>query len=104
MSTKSTDVEYVLGRLETILKEVWDERPADLVVDFDASFPDLGIDSLTLVLVLDKAGTEFHIDWDAESSSHTAGSLRSVAELVVRRNSGGAVGAGGGQCARTART
>ena len=87
MVTNNTDPVHVLARLDSILRDVWDQRPADTPVENDASFLSLGVDSLTLVLLLDKVATEFHIDWDTETSPGAASSLRSLSDLVVRRNS-----------------
>ncbi|MFL6117943.1 MAG: phosphopantetheine-binding protein [Catenulispora sp.] len=76
----------VLARLETLLDEVWDTRPADrsAPVDHDLPLPSLGIDSLTLILLLDRVGSEFGIDWEHEPEAAAVGSLRSLADLVVR--------------------
>lgn len=103
MGTKNADLEHVLTRIESMLKDAWawDERPADLPVDFDASLLSLGIDSLTLAILLDKVGKEFQIDWEVETSPCAVGSLRSIAALVVRRSSDSSADAGGEQCAPT---
>ncbi|MDQ0585645.1 phosphopantetheine-binding protein [Streptomyces rishiriensis] len=87
MVTENADSAYVLARLDSLLREVWDQLPADVPVQSDASFLSLGVDSLTLVLLLDKVGSEFHIDWETETSPGAASSLRSLSDLVVRRNS-----------------
>lgn len=85
MAAKNTDPEHVLARLQSILGEVWEQRPADVAIQRDASFLELGVDSLTLVLLLDKVAAEFRIDWERETSPGTASSLRSLSALVVRR-------------------
>ncbi|MFF5496687.1 phosphopantetheine-binding protein [Streptomyces aquilus] len=87
MVTKNTDQEQVLARLDSLLREVWDQHPAHVPIQSDMSFLNLGVDSLTLVLLLDKVASEFHIEWTEETSPGAASSLRSISALVVRRNS-----------------
>ncbi|QHA03141.1 hypothetical protein GQF42_07500 [Streptomyces broussonetiae] len=87
MVTENTDPEHVLARLDAMLREVRGPLLADVPVQSDASFISLGVDSLTLVLLLDKVASEFHIDWDTETSPGAASSLRSISDLVVRRHS-----------------
>ncbi|GAA1403717.1 hypothetical protein GCM10009639_48900 [Kitasatospora putterlickiae] len=87
MVTENTDPAQVIARLDAILREIWDPPLADVPVRSDASFLSLGVDSLTLVLLLDRVASEFHIDWDAETSPGAASSLRSISDLVVRRHS-----------------
>lgn len=87
MVTRNSEFKHVIVRLEFILNEVWDQRPAGASVDINASLLSLGVDSLTLVLLLDKVGSEFHIDWDAEVSPSAVSSLSAIADLVVKRNS-----------------
>ncbi|MGX1027386.1 clorobiocin biosynthesis protein CloN1 [Streptomyces ambofaciens] len=86
-NSEPVDSVHVLARIDSLLREVWDDLPADVPVDRDASFLSLGVDSLTLVLLLDKVGAEFGIDWETEVSPGAASSLRSISDLVVRRRS-----------------
>ncbi|WP_329173245.1 phosphopantetheine-binding protein [Streptomyces sp. NBC_01477] len=86
-NSEPVDPVRVLARLDSLLREVWDDLPAGAPVDRDASFRSLGVDSLTLVLLLDKVGAEFDIDWETEASPGAASSLRSILDLVVRRRS-----------------
>lgn len=87
MATKNTDPEHVLARLDALLREVWGRLPAEVPIRNDASLISLGVDSLTLVLLLDKVAAEFDIDWDTETSPGAASSLRSISVLVLRRHS-----------------
>ncbi|MQY04648.1 flavin reductase [Actinomadura macrotermitis] len=79
MSTKGAELEHVLDRLRSLLKEVWDEHPADLPVDGDATLLSLGVDSLTLVSLLDRVEAEFHTAWDPDDPPDAYSSLRSIA-------------------------
>jgi len=88
-----TEFEHVLARLETLLNEVWDQRPAGAAMSATAPLVSLGVDSLTLALLLEKVGKEFEIDWTTDTSPGEVISLRSLADLVVRRNVGGAADA-----------
>jgi clorobiocin biosynthesis protein CloN1 len=92
MVSGRAELEYVLARLEMLLNDVWDERPADAAMSVTTPLVSLGVDSLTLALLFEKVGREFHIDWNAETSSGAASSLMSIADLVLRRN-GGAIAA-----------
>ncbi|CAM3838110.1 cytochrome P450 [Nocardiopsis rhodophaea] len=80
---QSTEHDQVLDRLESILREVWDDHPADGQVDREASFLRLGVDSITLVTLLDKVEAEFRVTWDHDSPPGPHSSLRSVADLVT---------------------
>lgn len=85
-----TEFATVLTRLEMLLDELWDQRPAGGAIPATATLVSLGVDSLTLALLLEKAGKEFEIDWTTDTGPGEAISLRYLAELVVRRNAGGA--------------
>ncbi|WP_305787998.1 serine hydrolase [Symbioplanes lichenis] len=85
-SERRPDPGHVFARLDSLLREVWEQHPADGPIPGDASFLDLGVDSLTLVLLLDKVGAEFRIDWDTEASPGATSSLRSLADLVLHRH------------------
>ncbi|MET8945693.1 phosphopantetheine-binding protein [Streptomyces sp. NPDC004542] len=89
MVTGHTELEHVLTRLETLLNDVWDQRPADVTVSATAPLVSLGVDSLTLALLLDNVGKEFHIDWTSGTRLDGAVSLRAIADLVLRRGGGG---------------
>lgn len=93
MVSGRTDLEHVLTRLEMLLNDVWDHRPAGVATSATAPLVSLGVDSLTLALLLDKVGREFHINWTADTSPDGAISLRSIADLVLRRDSGGGTAA-----------
>jgi len=88
-----TEFEQVLTRLETLLDEIWDQRTSDAVISATAPLVSLGVDSLTLALLLEKAGREFEIDWTTGTPPGEAISLRLLADLAVRRNAGGAIAA-----------
>ncbi|MFF4018727.1 phosphopantetheine-binding protein [Streptomyces sp. NPDC001843] len=90
MVTGHTEPEHVLTRLETLLNNVWDQRPAGVAVSATAPLASLGVDSLTLALLLENVGREFHIDWTAGTRLGGAISLRSIADLVLRRDGGAA--------------
>jgi acyl carrier protein len=75
--------EQILDRLESILREVWDDLPADGQVDREAPLLGLGVDSITLVTLLDKVEAEFSATWDQNSPPGTHSSLRSIAELLT---------------------
>ncbi|WP_242886353.1 flavin reductase [Actinomadura litoris] len=79
MSTKGAELDHVLDRLRALLREVWDEHPADLPVDGDATLLSLGVDSLTLVSLLDRVEAEFHTAWDPDDPPGAYSSLRSIA-------------------------
>lgn len=85
-----TELEHVLTRLEMLLNDVWDQRPAGAATSATAPLASLGVDSLTLALLLEKVGREFHIDWTVDTRPGGAISLRSIADLVLRRDGGGA--------------
>jgi clorobiocin biosynthesis protein CloN1 len=93
MVSGHTDFEQVITRLEKLLNDVWDQRPAGATTSAPASLMSLGVDSLTLALLLEKVGREFHLDWTADALPEGAISLRSIADLVLRR-AGGAAAAG----------
>src|SRR4051794_14119347 len=65
MVSGRAELEYVLARLEMLLNDVWDERPADAAMSVTTPLVSLGVDSLTLALLFEKVGREFHIDWNA---------------------------------------
>ncbi|MGA8117479.1 MAG: acyl carrier protein [Actinocatenispora sp.] len=92
METHDPEAERVLARLESMLTEVWDQRPTGVPVDSDASLLSLGVDSLTLVLLLDKVEAEFRVDWDTSAPPGAFSSLRSIANFVAERNSDGTTG------------
>jgi acyl carrier protein len=77
-------IRHVLDRLCELLDEVWDERPAGREIDADAPLTGFGVDSLTLVLLLDRVAQEFGVDWERAAGAGAAGSLRSLAELIAR--------------------
>ncbi|MFI9566655.1 phosphopantetheine-binding protein [Streptomyces rishiriensis] len=93
MVTGRTELEHVLTRLEMLLNDVWDQRPAGVAMSATAPLVSLGVDSLTLALLLDNVGREFHIDWTADTRLGGAISLRSLADLVLRRDGGPAAAA-----------
>ncbi|OKK04766.1 hypothetical protein AMK26_15865 [Streptomyces sp. CB03234] len=80
---ENAEAVHVLARLETLLREVWDEYPAGEPVDRDASLLSLGVDSLTLVILLDRVEREFRVAWDPGNPPGAFSSLRSLAELVA---------------------
>jgi hypothetical protein len=88
METTSTDTRQLLARLSALLDEVWDERPAGHVIDADVPLTGQGVDSLTLVLLLDRTADEFGVDWEQAAGVSVTGSLRSLAELIARLNAG----------------
>ncbi|MBT2399845.1 acyl carrier protein [Streptomyces sp. ISL-100] len=87
---RSAKLEHALARLETILVEVWDEYPGGGPVDHDASLLSLGVDSLTLVMLLDRLESEFHAEWDPDRPPSAFSSLRSLAESVTSEQPDGA--------------
>ena len=93
MVNGSTEFEQVLTRLESLLNDVWDQRPAGATTSVTVPLMNLGVDSLTLALLLDKVGREFHIDWTTDSHTNGAISLSSIADLVVRRDGNGVTAA-----------
>jgi clorobiocin biosynthesis protein CloN1 len=92
VSTKSAELEHVLARLQSILKEVWDEHPAEGPVDTDASLLSLGVDSLTLVTLLDRVEGEFRVEWDPDNPPGAYSSLHSIASSAVHGDSDSATG------------
>jgi clorobiocin biosynthesis protein CloN1 len=74
----------ILDRLCALLEELWDERPAGRLIDTDAPLTGLGVDSLTLVLLLDRIAHEFGVDWEQAAAVGVGGSLRSLAELIAQ--------------------
>ncbi|WP_179166673.1 acyl carrier protein [Streptomyces sp. CB03238] len=80
---EKTEAVHVLARLESLLREVWDEPPAGEPVDRDASLFSLGVDSLTLVILLDRIESEFRVAWDPDNPPGAFSSLCSLAELVA---------------------
>jgi clorobiocin biosynthesis protein CloN1 len=93
MVSGRTEFEQVITRLQILLNDVWDQRPAGATMSATAPLVSLGVDSLTLALLLEKVGKEFHIDWTGDTHPGGAISLRSIADLVLRRDGGGATGA-----------
>ncbi|MFD5327769.1 acyl carrier protein [Streptomyces sp. NPDC127092] len=77
--------EHALIHLEAILREVWDEHPGDAAIDRTRSFLDLGVDSLTLMILLDRVESEFQVDWDPERPPTARSSLLFLAESVTVR-------------------
>lgn len=90
MVSGSTELEHVLTRLEMLLNDVWDQRPAGAATSATAPLVSLGVDSLTLALLLEKVSREFHIEWTADTRPDGVISLRSLADLVLRRDGGAA--------------
>lgn len=90
MVSGRTESEQIITRLEMLLNDVWDQRPAGVATSVTAPLMNLGVDSLTLALLLDKVGREFHIDWTGDAHPDGAISLRSIADLVLRRDGSGA--------------
>ncbi|MEU9165459.1 phosphopantetheine-binding protein [Streptomyces sp. NPDC048424] len=82
----STELEHVLTRLESLLVEVWDELPDGTPVPHDVSLLDLGVDSLTLTILLDRLENEFRVEWDADRPPSAFSSLLSLAESVTGRS------------------
>jgi clorobiocin biosynthesis protein CloN1 len=76
------DREEVLARIHMLLLEVWDERPAEGTVDSDESLLSLGVDSLTLVILLDRVEREFHVVWDPADPPGAYSSLQSIANAA----------------------
>jgi len=74
----------ILDRLCALLEELWDERPAGRLIDADAPLTGLGVDSLTLVLLLDRIAQEFGVDWEQAAAAGVGGSLHSLAELIAQ--------------------
>jgi clorobiocin biosynthesis protein CloN1 len=93
MVSGRTEFEQVITRLEMLLDDVWDQRPAGAATSATAPLVNLGVDSLTLALLLEKVGREFHIDWTADTHPDGEISLRSIADLVLRRDGSGATAA-----------
>ncbi|MEU7603919.1 phosphopantetheine-binding protein [Streptomyces sp. NPDC040724] len=81
----STELEHVLTRLEALLAEVWDDLPDGTPVPRDASLLSLGVDSLTLTILLDRLENEFRVAWDADRPPSAFSSLLSLAESVTGR-------------------
>ncbi|MFF4037020.1 acyl carrier protein [Streptomyces sp. NPDC001816] len=75
----NAELEHVITRLEAILVEVWDEHPGGEPIDRDASFLNLGVDSLTLVHLLDRIESDFHPEWDPDNPPSAFSSLLSLA-------------------------
>jgi hypothetical protein len=73
-----------LARLESILAEVWDEHPAGGPVDCEASLMSLGVDSVTLVTLLDRAAGELGFGWDPDNPPGAHSSLRSIVNSLPR--------------------
>lgn len=73
----------VLARIELILKKVCADCPADSALDRDAPLPSLGIDSITLVFLLDAVAAEFHITWDSRTPAGSVSSLHALADFVT---------------------
>lgn len=88
VDTTSTRAELILDRLSALLDELWDERPAGRVIDTDAPLSALGVDSLTLVLLLDRLAHEFGVDWEQAAAVGVGGSLRSLADLIASPGTG----------------
>lgn len=79
----SAELEHVITRLEEILVEVWDEHPGGKPIDRDASFLSLGVDSLTLVNLLDRIEREFRPEWDMDNPPSAFSSLHSLAVAMT---------------------
>lgn len=92
MRTSSAELEHVLARLQSILKDVWDEHPVGVSMDGDASLLSLGVDSLTLVILLDRVERELHIEWDPDDPPSAYSSLHSIANLAVGESRDSATG------------
>lgn len=75
---------HALARISAVLREVWDEHPADGPVDVDAPFLRVGLDSLTLVILLDRVEREFGVRWDPDDPPGPFSTLRSLAERAAR--------------------
>ncbi|MFF2046096.1 acyl carrier protein [Kitasatospora sp. NPDC058170] len=82
--------ENVLARLEEILAEVWDDHAEGEPIDRGASLLELGVDSLTLMILLDRMEGEFHVAWDPEHPPSAFSSLLSLAGSVTAEQSDGA--------------
>ncbi|MBO3741370.1 phosphopantetheine-binding protein [Actinoplanes flavus] len=83
MTTQDAAHDMVLTRLRALLIEVWDEHPAEESLDSDASLLNLGVDSLTLLSLLDRIEAEFHPHWDADDPPSAYSSLRSLARAAA---------------------
>ncbi|MEV7230042.1 acyl carrier protein [Polymorphospora sp. NPDC051019] len=83
MSAQSDELEKAVTRLQSMLRDVWDECPPDLEAASGVSLLDLGVDSLTLVTLLDRVEREFHVTWDADDPPGADSSLRTLARLAV---------------------
>jgi clorobiocin biosynthesis protein CloN1 len=83
---RSVELEHALTRLEVILGEVWDEHLGG-PIDCDASLLSVGVDSLTLVILLDRVENEFRTEWDPDKPPSAFSSLRSLAESVTAKQS-----------------
>lgn len=71
-----------VARLESILVEIWDEHPAAGPVDREASLVSLGVDSVTLVTLLNRAESELGFRWDMDNPPGAHSSLRSIASCL----------------------
>ncbi|WP_406274789.1 phosphopantetheine-binding protein [Streptomyces sp. NBC_00191] len=86
---RNAELEHALTRLEAILVEVWDEH-SGRPIDRDASLLSIGVDSLTLVILLDRVESEFRAEWDPDKPPSAFSSLRSLAESVTTEQPDGA--------------
>jgi clorobiocin biosynthesis protein CloN1 len=87
----NTELDHVVSRLEAILAEVWDEHAGGGPIAHDASFLSLGVDSLTLMHLLDRIDSEFRPEWDPENPPSAFSSLLSLAASMAWEQPGGAV-------------
>ncbi|MEV6315547.1 acyl carrier protein [Streptomyces sp. NPDC051776] len=83
-------LEHVLTRLKTMLVEVWDECPGGEPIDHEASLLSLGVDSLTLMILLDRIENEFCTEWDPDNPPTAFSSLLTLAESVTTGQPDGA--------------
>jgi acyl carrier protein len=83
MVVRDADRQQIITRLVAMVREVRDEALADLVIDADAPLSDLGIDSLGLVLLLDRVAREFDVEWGPDTAAQSVGSLRAIADFVT---------------------
>jgi clorobiocin biosynthesis protein CloN1 len=84
MDTTDASRQQILTRLESLLKEVCDDCQTGPAVDADAPLSSLGVDSLTLMLLLDRAAKEFDVEWGSDTPAEAVGSLAAIADFVAR--------------------
>jgi acyl carrier protein len=87
----NAELEHVITRLEAILVEVWGDHPGDEPIDRAASFLNLGVDSLTLVHLLDRIESEFRPEWDPDNPPSAFSSLLSLAGSMTAQKPDGAI-------------